>query len=97
MARYSFTKTNVDRSPAKPGVYMLYSGETLIYVGSSEASIRSRLQRHRSGEEGRGTAGATHYDRLTCSDPLEMEASLLRAHKRQYGKLPRCNEVMPNP
>lgn len=93
--KYEFTKKNVDLSPDKAGVYGLYSGELPIYYGSAVSSIRTRLQRHQNGTEGRCTQSATHYRREECSNPREKEAALLAEHRRLYGKMPRCNEVMP--
>ena len=94
-----FTKDLVDKSPDAHGVYALYDGDTLIYVGRAQGkgvTIRSRLQRHRDGAEGACTAVATHYRREVREDAKEREAELLTEYKRaNKGKMPRCNEVMP--
>jgi len=87
-----FTESNVNGSPDKPGVYLLFDGDVLIYIGQSEESIRDRLQSHLAGNDGPCTQGATHYMRETCSDPVAREEELLREFKRQHGRLPRCNE-----
>ena len=54
-SKLQFTETNVNLSPDKPGVYVLYVDGHLIYYGSSEKSIRSRLQDHLAGREGQCT------------------------------------------
>jgi excinuclease UvrABC nuclease subunit len=90
--KYSFTQDNVNGSPDKPGVYALYDGNAVIYYGKAEASIRSRLQAHRRGDEGKCTQRATHYKREVCSNPKTREKSLLDAYKTANGKYPRCNE-----
>jgi hypothetical protein len=94
--RFEFTKANVDTSPEKLGVYGLYDASDFpIYYGSSEVSIRSRLQRHKAGLEGPCTQSATYYRREPCPNPVERERALLQEHARQYGKLPRYNSVVP--
>ncbi len=91
---YAFTETNVDVSPANPGVYELLKGSETIYIGMSTSSIRARLQAHQRGDEGAGTQSATDYKRevTTAAEAPAYEARLLAAYKRQHGKLPRYNE-----
>jgi len=91
--KYGFTEDNVDKSPDEPGVYVLYDGHEIIYIGQSEDSIRSRLQSHLRGDEGHCTQRATHYMREENSDPVSREQELIRDFKRRNGRLPRCNEV----
>lgn len=94
--RWKFSKDSVDAAEDKPGVYALFDGSTLIYLGQSENSIRSRLQRHYSGKEGSCTQGATAYVEEPCSNPPQREADLISEYKRSNsGKLPRCNSVTP--
>lgn len=92
---YGFTKENVDRAPNEPGVYKLYEKGTLIYIGMSEMSIRSRLQAHYAGQEGRCTQAATEYQRepTKAAHARGVEAKLLQEYKRATGKLPKCNEA----
>ena len=98
-SRYEFTEKNVNASLAQHGVYALYDGILLIYVGRAQGkgvTIRSRLQRHRDGTEGACTQGATHYRREETEDATAREVELLAEYKRaNKGKLPRCNEVHP--
>jgi excinuclease UvrABC nuclease subunit len=89
---YPFTRKNVDGSPERPGVYALLSGDRVIYYGKATKSIRSRLQCHLRGDEGRCTQGATHYKREVTSQPTAREKELLDAFKARSGRLPRCNE-----
>lgn len=94
MRKYDFTKSNVDKSPAEAGVYILYAGETIIYIGRAQGgstTIRSRLQRHESGAEGSCTQKATAYSRMVTDDSVNLEVELLEWHETSYGKLPRCN------
>ena len=94
--RMDFTRANVDSSPNEPGVHALYNAlDFPIYYGSSEVSIRSRLQRHLAGIEGACTQSAVYYRREPCPNPLAVERALLIEHQRMYGALPRCNSVVP--
>lgn len=93
--RYSFNKKNVDGSPEKPGVYALFDGDKCIYIGKASKSIRTRLQCHLRGDEGRCTQQATDYWRLSCSSPEDAERQMLIDYVMEHGRAPRCNEVMP--
>ena len=55
---YDLTQDNISKSPDEAGVYALFDGGQVIYYGSSTDSIRDRLQRHFSGDEGPGTQAA---------------------------------------
>ncbi len=93
--RYGFTKNNVDQAPEEHGVYALYDGDALIYYGRAAGdgvTIRSRLQDHQAGREGKCTQGATAYRREVNSKPVSREKELLEEFQRQNGRLPRCNE-----
>lgn len=94
-AIYAFNEANVNNAPDKAGVYALYDGSTVIYYGRAQGgtvTIRSRLQSHQRGTEGSCTKSATHFNTELVSNPVTREEELLNAHKRAYGKLPRCNE-----
>ena len=92
--KYPLTQQNVDSSPNNIGVYELYDGETIIYIGraSGTDTIRKRLQSHKRGDEGACTQRATNYRREICNNPISRETELLEEYKRIHGKLPRCNE-----
>lgn len=95
--KYPFTDKNINNSPQDTGVYALYDGDPTIYIGraSGDNTIRARLQAHKRGDEGKCTQGATDYRREVTSSPVGREQELLEEYKRVYGKLPRCNGVMP--
>lgn len=93
--KYPFSKDNVDKAPDQHGVYELYDGDELIYIGRAAGdgvTIRTRLQAHHRGDEGRCTQRATHYRREANSRPVARESELLRAYVTRHGRLPRCNE-----
>lgn len=90
-----FTDLNISLSPDSPGVYALWNLNEIIYYGSSARSIRSRLQRHKNGSEGSCTRNATHFQAEVSVFPSVRESELIREFQNQYGRLPRCNDVMP--
>jgi hypothetical protein len=94
---YAFTEENIDKSPTDKGVYSLHQGDETTYIGKGdgENGIRERLQAHKRGDEGPCTQRATAYRREVCNDPESRERELLLEYRRAYGKLPRCNEIMP--
>lgn len=92
---YPFTDANIKFSPDQPGVYALYENGPLIYIGHSTTSIRSRLQDHKAGREGGCTQVASDYKREVTSRPAARERELLDEYYRQYGRLPKCNDVRP--
>ncbi|NQV83067.1 MAG: GIY-YIG nuclease family protein [Rhodospirillales bacterium] len=93
--KLAFAKVNVENAPDEPGVYVLYVGGHLIYYGSTEKSIRSRLQDHLAGREGKCTTVATVYGSEVSLNPLRRERELLIEYKSAYGVLPHCNNKMP--
>jgi len=92
--RYKFTDENIGKSPTGIGVYALYDGNELIYIGKAEGEngIRARLQAHKRGDEGSCTKKATAYRRELHSEPSQREAELLLEYYEAQGELPRCNE-----
>lgn len=94
-----FTKQEVDQAPASAGVYCLYNPTgTPSYYGRAQGgsvTIRTRLQSHQRGDEGPCTKAASFFNSEVCSDPVTRERQLLEEHRRVYGRLPQCNEVMP--
>ena len=93
--RYEFTQSNVNGSPDAPGVYELFDGYVTTYIGKATVSIRSRLQSHYRGDDGRCTKLSTHYKREVTATPAARERQLLNEYVAAHGRLPRCNEVMP--
>ena len=81
---------NVSRAPRKRGVYALYAGRYLLYLGMAgggEDTIRSRLRTH-LGEQAHG---ATRYKRETSREPQARLQELLDEHVARYGDLPAQN------
>lgn len=81
---------NVDKAPRKAGVYALYAGSTLVFLGQAAGrtdTIRSRLRAHL----GVAAMGATRYKREVCEDPGSRCAELIAEHVAAHGGLPAGN------
>ena len=92
--KYIFSKENIRKAPLTGGVYELYVGDELIYIGRASgttATINSCLADHFSGKQGRHTQKATAYRREVCSNPAERERALLKGFRKMYRRLPKCN------
>ncbi len=87
---HRFTDNNISNAPIGNGVYALYRYRELIYIG--QGGIRSRLQSHKRGDEGRCTQSATSYRRERSSNPVAREIYLLEEYHTRHGQLPRCND-----
>jgi hypothetical protein len=90
-----FIDAFISMAPDKPGVYALYDGASVIYSGRAvgpSTSIRSRLQDHKAGREGKCTQEASHFRYEVIPEPQNREVELLNEYERMFGKLPRCNE-----
>jgi len=89
--RHRFTTWQISGAPAATGVYLLWEGDEVIYIGATrgDASIRSRLQDHYA----RRTAphDATHFTWEITSLPREREAELIAQFHVANSRLPRCN------
>lgn len=92
--KVAFHQANIENAPDEPGVYVLYVGGHLVYYGSTEKSIRSRLIDHLQGRGGECTAAATVYGCEISLQPLKRERELLIEYKSAYGVLPHCNGKM---
>ncbi len=89
-----FTESAINQVLNLSGVYALYRGNELTYYGKS-VTVRDRLQEHRRGEDGYCTKTSTRFAVEYTTAPTARERSLLQEFKRAYGRLPRCNNVMP--
>jgi hypothetical protein len=94
---FQFTPFSVSLVPEQAGVYCLFDATGVIYYGKSDArtGVRGRLQAHLSGSEGYCTASATAFQYELCSNPEAREGALLQEFRLLYGRLPRCNDVIP--
>jgi hypothetical protein len=83
-------------APAATGVYLLYRGHRLIYIGLAHAgrTIRACLEQHRRGAHGPCTAGATEFDYEVSRDPVWLYRHYLAVYlDATRGLLPDCNRA----
>jgi hypothetical protein len=91
-----FDEASVSAAPAAPGVYFLYGGERLLYVGIAVhgTGIRQELEKHRRGDHGPRTRAATAFEYELTRDPVVASREYLLAHMAQNrGRLPPCNRL----
>jgi len=91
-----FTPEHLALAPAATGVYFLYRGERLIYIGVAVhgTGIRHELHNHLRGSYGAPTQGATSYRYELTRDPVVVKHEYLELHKASFGgRLPVCNTV----
>ena len=90
-----FVSRGVAEAPASPGVYLLYRGHRLIYIGlaAAGATIQERLQYHLRGDGGPCTRSATEFDYETSADPVPLYRHYVAVYLDATGGLvPDCNE-----
>jgi hypothetical protein len=90
--RYPFNREIIEGAPNDPGVYVLFQGDELIYVGYatwSRSNIRLRLLEHFSGAL--VPSCATHYGWEICRDPLSRAAELLHEFQKAFDRRPAFN------
>jgi hypothetical protein len=95
-----FTPEHLALAPAGTGVYFLYRGERLIYIGVAVhgTGIRDELESHLRGSYGAATQGASAFGYELTRDPVVAKHEYLRMHKRAFGgRLPACNTAEPHP
>ena len=91
---YNFGKGNIDKAPCEQGVYVLYCGSPIIYIGTSgvNSTIQSCLTAHHLGDEGSCSTKATTY-RREVTETADLRADeLIQEYKKQHnGSWPPCN------
>ncbi len=94
---YAKNENNLKSAPKSHGVYILYEGDRLIYIGRAagkDVTINSRLNSHASGSEGACTKAFTHYRREKTENAEARETELLEEYKQaNNGQRPACNDV----
>lgn len=92
--RVPFEARNVAAAPAAGGVYLLYRGHRLIYIGlaAAGATIRERLHQHLRGDDGPCTRSATEFDYESSAEPIALYRHYLAVYfDATGGLLPDCN------
>ena len=94
--RMPFHARYLNRAPASPGVYLLYRGHRLIYIGlaAAGATIRERLRDHLRGGGGTCTRSATGFNCETAADAPALYQHYIAVYlDATGGRLPDCNEA----
>ena len=89
LPRYPFNRLIIEDAPEHAGVYGLFEGEELIYLGVGH-SIRDCLRRHQDGALGECTMNATRYTWEITVWPAFRESEILAGFQQQIGVVPRC-------
>ena len=79
---------------AIPGVYVLYNrNKEIIYIGESD-NLQQTFTKYvdNNFENDSGKQKTQSYQREFVEDPKERKRILLEDFKREYGKLPSCNQ-----
>ena len=94
---YAKNENNLQNAPQSHGVYELYEGDRLIYIGRAAGTgvtINSRVNDHARGDDGSCTQAFTHYRREVTENAEARETELLEEYKQaNSGQLPACNDV----
>jgi len=95
MKRYPFTRAIIEYAPYDVGgVYVLWEGEEVIYIGRTGSShnIRACLFEHLDGTRGNCTKSATHYSWEISLWDAARETELLALFSRENRRDPRCQQ-----
>lgn len=91
-----FCSVGIADAPLAPGIYLLYRGFTLIYIGLAPpgTTIREALLRHYHGAEGPCTRVATQFEYEVSDRPEALYERRAEAHRWLTGEAaPRCNHA----
>ena len=93
---HPFNDDTAKKSPSEAGAYELLYKDTVVYIGSSKASIRQRICEHRKRKS---FMKVTHfrYRKVEWAEDAEtLEAKLgIGFRKNNGGKLPRLQIRIP--
>lgn len=95
LPRYPFTRAMIEYAPETHGVYGLFEGEGIIYIGKAVSGmmIKSCLLLHQDGSFGECTRKATAYTWEIVGWPSARETELLAAFFKAYAHDPRCQSA----
>jgi len=96
---HPFIKTEIEKVPKHKGVYQLYYADgEIVYIGSSEDDIPSRLREHKSKTKFIRVK-AFSYMRVSTSmwapSAKHTERKLCKAFRKKYGRLPHLQQRSP--
>ena len=91
-----FTDGEARVASSEPGAYELVYKDTVVYIGSSSTSIRSRIVSHRKRKDFMKVTGFRCQKVEWGEDAETLEAKLGMSFRRKNGgKLPRLQKRIP--
>lgn len=92
--QWELTPYMVSLLPELPGVFALWEGKELVYIGRATppTTLRALLEQHVRGQHA-CTARASHYAWQLALDPAKKERELLAQYRALYRQFPRCNRA----
>ncbi len=95
--KQQFEATWVGLAPSFSGVYALWNGDELIYIGGTNQirGLRARLTDHLYDDDP-CIKQATHFQYEVTATPWLRERQLVLEFSGVHGALPRCNDVIPS-
>ncbi len=86
--KWSFAAAVIEHAPQEPGIYALWEGEEMVYLGRAvTGGIQAALREHLEGRRGACTKQATHYSWEISLWPTLRESEVLAeffaAHRRK--------------
>jgi hypothetical protein len=92
LPRFSFTRAMIEYAPETHGVYGMFEGEGIIYIGKAvdRMTIKTCLLLHQDGSFGDCTMKATACAWEITSWPSARETELLAAFFKAHNHDPRC-------
>ena len=92
---HPFIDDTAKKVPSEPGAYELLYKDTVVYIGSSSASIRSRICLHRKRKKFMHVTSFRYRKVEWGEDAIFLEAKLCRTFKKANGDKPRLQERTP--
>ena len=95
LQRYPFDEQALQSAPDQSGLYVLWEGDELTYMGSAGPpgpTIRQRLLEHWSERD--RSCSATHYSWRLALHHTELLDDWLSRHAAIFQALPRCNRPL---
>ena len=89
LPRQRFSAWRIAGAAPRPGVYVLWQGEEIVYIGRAAPSLRQRLMEHYTRQA--KPWDVSHFGAIVCEGLHARETELLENARRAFGKLPRYN------
>jgi Uri superfamily endonuclease len=92
----TFDDDTAKKAPTEPGAYELLFKGTVVYIGSSETSIQSRIREHRKRKTFMHVTDFRYKKVEWADEARDLEAKLCRMFKKQNGgNRPRLQQRTP--